>query len=70
MAVSLLSAKSGLFTAVVLCLLTDKRMPARSLILPAPNRAAMWGEGVDIRVDLGETDLVKLLQRALQPYAP
>lgn len=58
-----LRSKVVLGTAVVLALFTDRRVPddhpLRSLAGPDP--MGWWGDGVDVRSDLGETELGSLL---------
>lgn len=58
-----LSAKRALFTAVVLCLFTDKRVPADHPLayLASGDPRGWWGDAVDVRDDLGEADLGSLL---------
>lgn len=58
-----LSAKAGLFTAVALALFSDKRMPKDHPLayLADGDPRGWWGDGVDVRDDLGEEELGSLL---------
>lgn len=58
-----LSAKRALFTAVVLCTFTDKRVPQDHPLayLADGELGGWWGDGVDVRDDLNETELGSLL---------
>lgn len=58
-----LRAKAAIETAVVLCLFTDKRIdPDHPLYFLADgDRRGWWGDGIDVRADLGETALGSLL---------
>ncbi len=66
-----LQARSALATAVILCLLTDAYVPPSNPLSQFidPNDArGWWGDGVDVRTDLGETTLgsyLWTLQRAV-----
>ena len=59
-----LRAKAALHTAVIIALFTDKRMPddhpLRYLIEDGDARG-WFGDGIDVRADLGETDMGSLL---------
>jgi phage gp46-like protein len=59
-----LAANAALATAVTLCLFTDQAMPANhplaSYIADGDPRG-WWGDGIDVRADLGETALGSLL---------
>lgn len=64
-----LRAKAALATAVTLCLFTDKRIdPSHPLYwLADGDPRGWWGDGIDVRADLGETALgsyLWLLKRA------
>lgn len=69
-----LAAAQGLETAVNLCLFTDAALPpAHPLAYLADDGdpRGWWGDGVDVRTDLGEAplgSLLRLLQRA--PLTP
>lgn len=54
-----LAAKAALATAVTLCLFTDKRIDDTHPLywLADGNPRGWWGDGVDVRDDLGETPL-------------
>jgi len=55
-----LRAKAALHTAVILCLFTDKRLPADHPLLKyvdGADRRGWWGDGADVRGDLGETEM-------------
>ena len=59
-----LQADNALHTAIVLCLFTDRRCPpdhplAKNIQDGDPR--GYWGDGVDVRADLGETELGSLL---------
>jgi phage gp46-like protein len=58
-----LRAQGALHTAVTLCLFTDRRIsddhPLRWLVEDDPR--GWWGDGVDVRTDLGEDELGSLL---------
>lgn len=58
-----LSAKRALATAVVLCLFTDKRVPQDHYLayLADGDPRGWWGDGVDVRDDIGEGQLGSLL---------
>ncbi|MBI1202537.1 MAG: hypothetical protein GC182_08505 [Rhodopseudomonas sp.] len=58
-----LRAKAMLATAVTLCLFTDKRVePTHPLFwLCDGDPRGWWGDGVDVRDDLGETEMGSLL---------
>jgi phage gp46-like protein len=58
-----LRAKAALHTAVTLALFTDLRCPDDHPLayLADGDRRGWWGDGVDIRSDLGETPLGSLL---------
>ena len=58
-----LSAKAALATAVTLCLFTDKRVPKGHPLAWLADGATggYWGDGVDVRADLGESELGSLL---------
>lgn len=59
-----LSAKRGLFTAVVLCMFSDKRMPVDhplAYLVDDGDMRGWWGDAVDVRADLGEEPLGSLL---------
>lgn len=58
-----LRAKAALETAVVLALFTDRRIPDEHPLrwLAGPDPGGWWGDGVDVREDLGETELGSLL---------
>lgn len=59
-----LAAAAALDTAVTLALFTDKRLPdAHPLgyLLAGGDRRGWWGDGVDVRTDLGEAELGSLL---------
>lgn len=51
-----LKADAGLATAIILALFTDKRAP-ESAVLDDGDRRGWFGDRVDVRADLGETDL-------------
>lgn len=59
-----LQATQALHTAIILCLFSDKRCPddhpLRKLIDDSDLRG-WWGDGIDVRADLGETELGSLL---------
>jgi phage gp46-like protein len=64
-----LAADAALATAVVLCLFTDKRVPPDHPVayLTDGDPRGWWGDGVDVRADLDETELgswLWLLERA------
>ena len=64
-----LRAREGLATAVVLALFTDKRVPVDHPLawLADGDQRGWWGDGIDVRADLGETELgshLWLLERA------
>ena len=64
-----LAAQGALATAVVLLLFTDKRLPPDHPLawLADGDPRGWWGDGVDVRADLSETDLgswLWLLERA------
>ena len=64
-----LSAKAGIATAVVLALFTDKRIASDHPLywLADGDPRGYWGDGIDVRADLGETQLgsyLWLLERA------
>lgn len=64
-----LRSKAALATAVILCLFTDKRIdPTHPLYwLADGDPRGYWGDGVDVRADLGEKPLgswLWLLERA------
>jgi phage gp46-like protein len=64
-----LVAHAGLFTAAILCLFTDLRVPVNHPLawLADGDPRGWWGDGVDVRTDLGETpmgSLLWLLERA------
>lgn len=55
-----LAATSALDTAVTLCLFTDKRLPAThplAYLVPDGDLRGWWGDGIDVRADLGEDEL-------------
>lgn len=58
-----LAAKAALDTAVILCLFSDARLPpAHPLAFLADgDPRGWWGDGIDVRTDLGETPLGSLL---------
>lgn len=59
-----LAAKAGLDTAVVLALFTDAAIdPAHPLayLVPDGDPRGWWGDGIDVRADLGEEPLGSLL---------
>lgn len=58
-----LSATHAIETAVTLALFTDKRMPADHPLTPFidGDPRGWWGDAIDVRADLGETDLGSLL---------
>jgi phage gp46-like protein len=58
-----LAAKRGLVTAVVLALFTDKRCPADHPLRQYADQdpRGYFGDGVDVREDLGEAELGSLL---------
>jgi phage gp46-like protein len=59
-----LRATAALETAVVLQLFTDKRMPKGHTLqkyVDGDDVRGWWGDGVDVRADLGETELGSLL---------
>ena len=59
-----LSARAALETAITLCLFTDRRCPPDhplyTFVDPSDPRG-YWGDGVDVRADLGEAPLGSLL---------
>jgi phage gp46-like protein len=59
-----LRAKAALHTAIVLALFTDRRIPAdhplRYLVEGGDPRG-WWGDGVDVRTELAETEMGSLL---------
>ena len=64
-----LAAKAGLETAAILCLFTDRRVPPTHPLayLADGDPRGWWGDGVDVRTDLGEAPLgsfLWLLERA------
>ena len=64
-----LIARNGLYTAAALCLFTDLRVPDLHPLawLADGDPRGWWGDGVDVRTDLGETpmgSLLWLLERA------
>ena len=64
-----LRAKDGIHTAVLLALFTDRRVPPTHpcFFLADGNPGGWWGDGVDVRDDLGERALgsyLWLLERA------
>lgn len=59
-----LQARHALETAVILCLFTDKRCPPNHPLFKFvdPNDPRGWfGDGIDVRKDLGEAELGSLL---------
>ena len=58
-----LQAVAELSTAVVLALFTDKRCPSNHPLAKyaGGDLRGYWGDGVDVRTDLGETELGSLL---------
>lgn len=58
-----LRAKAAIETAVILCLFTDKRvLPDHPLYYLADGDVrGYWGDAIDVRADLGETELGSLL---------
>lgn len=58
-----LAAKAALSTAVALALFTDKRVAKNHPLawLADGDPRGYWGDAVDVRADLGETDLGSLL---------
>jgi phage gp46-like protein len=55
-----LAATAALDTAVTLCLFTDKRLPANhplAYLVPDGDMRGWWGDGIDVRADLGETEM-------------
>jgi phage gp46-like protein len=65
-----LQATSAIATAVTLSLFTDKRVPADhplAYLVDDGDPRGWWGDGVDVRADLGESELgsfLWLLERA------
>lgn len=55
-----LAAQAGLATAILLALFSDKRAPDH-VKLDTPERGGWFGDRVDVRTDLGETDLGSLI---------
>lgn len=57
------AARAGLQTAAILCLFTDKRCPADHPLafLMDGDPRGWWGDGIDVRTDLGETEMGSLL---------
>jgi phage gp46-like protein len=58
-----LRSLGALATAVTLALFTDKRVPAEHPLawLADGDRRGWWGDGADVRADLGESELGSLL---------
>jgi phage gp46-like protein len=58
-----LAARQALETAVILALFTDRRVPRTHPLAPLADGdpRGWWGDGVDVRADLGETELGSLL---------
>jgi phage gp46-like protein len=58
-----LAAHRGLFTAACLCLFTDLRVPDLHPLawLAEGDPRGYWGDGIDVRADLGEIPLGSLL---------
>ena len=58
-----LRAKAALYTAVILALFTDARVPENHPLryLAGDDPRGWWGDGVDVRGDLGEEPLGSLL---------
>lgn len=59
-----LSARAAIETAVVLALFTDRRCPEGHPLEPyidAGDRRGWWGDGIDVRADLGESEMGSLL---------
>jgi phage gp46-like protein len=59
-----LQAKAALESAIVIQLFTDKRMPVDHPLrkyVDGDDLRGWWGDGVDIRADLGETEMGSLL---------
>lgn len=59
-----LRATSALDSAVILCLFTDKYCPPNhplAYLIEAGDPRGYWGDGVDVRADLGEAELGSLL---------
>lgn len=59
-----LAANAALDTAVTLCLFSDGQMPATHPLasyVPDGDPRGWWGDGIDVRVDLGEAPLGSLL---------
>lgn len=59
-----LSATAALQTAVVIQLFTDRRMPANHPLrkyVRGDDLRGWWGDGVDVRTDLGESEMGSLL---------
>lgn len=58
-----LRSRAALETAVVLALFTDRRVPDDHPLrdLAGPDPMGWWGDGVDVRDDLGEVELGSLL---------
>ncbi|MBN9459065.1 MAG: phage GP46 family protein [Bosea sp.] len=51
-----LASRAGLATAILLALFTDKRAPEH-VVLDTADRGGWFGDRIDVREDLGETDL-------------
>lgn len=59
-----LRSKAALHTAVILCLFTDKRIPADhplAYLVDGDDPRGWWGDGVDIQAHLGEREMGSLL---------
>ncbi|WP_243368858.1 phage GP46 family protein [Microvirga solisilvae] len=58
-----LRALTALETSVILCLFTDKRCPESHPLrwLAGDDLRGWWGDGIDVRTDLGETEMGSLL---------
>jgi phage gp46-like protein len=69
-----LAANAALDTAITLCLFTDAQLPAThplAYLVADGDFRGYWGDGIDVRADLGETALgsyLWVLQRA--PLTP
>lgn len=59
-----LQAEAALQSAVILCLFTDRRCPdghPLAHLIENDDPRGWWGDGVDVRVDLGEAEMGSLL---------